>query len=54
VGDGSCKASTLVAMKLVELLNIGILIRGVGYRKEVKVVRIRSDMYRGHGEYIST
>jgi hypothetical protein len=43
VGDGSCEVSTLVAMKLVELLNVGILTRGIDYRKEVRVVRIWSD-----------
>jgi hypothetical protein len=52
VGDGSCEASTLVAMKLAESLNIEISMRSVDYREEVGVVQMWSDMYRDHGEYI--
>jgi hypothetical protein len=43
----------LLAMNLAESLNIEILMRGFGYRKEVRVVRMWSDMYRDRGEYIS-
>jgi hypothetical protein len=39
-------------MKSADLLNVRILMRGVDYRKEVRVVRIWSDMYRDYGEYI--
>jgi hypothetical protein len=53
VGDGSCEASTLVAMKSAESLNVRST-RGVNYHKEVGVVRMWSDMYRDHGEYIYT
>jgi hypothetical protein len=42
----------LLLMKSVELLNVKILTRGLGYCKEVRVVRMWSDMYRDHGEYI--
>jgi hypothetical protein len=42
----------LVMMKLVESLNVGILMRGVDYCKEVRVVRIWSDMYRDCRESI--
>jgi hypothetical protein len=52
VGDGSCEASTLVAMKLAESLNIEILMRSVDYCEEVGVVQMWSDMYRDHREYI--
>jgi hypothetical protein len=52
VGDGSCEASALVAMKLAESLNIEISIRSVDYRKEVRMVQVWSDMYRDRGEYI--
>jgi hypothetical protein len=44
----------LLLMKSVEVLNLEILMRGLGYRKEVGVVRMWSDMYRDRGEYIST
>jgi hypothetical protein len=44
----------LLAMKLVESSNVEILTRGFDYLKEVRVVRMWSDMYRDHGEYIST
>jgi hypothetical protein len=54
VGNGSCKASTLVTMKSAESLNVRILMRGIDYYKEVRVVRISLDMYRNHGEYIWT
>jgi hypothetical protein len=54
MGDGSCKVSMLLAMKSAELLNVEILKRGFGYRKEVRVVRMWSDMYRDCGEYILT
>jgi hypothetical protein len=39
-------------MKLVELLNVRILMRGIDYHKEVRVVRIWLDMYIDHEEYI--
>jgi hypothetical protein len=35
VGDGSCEASTLVAITLAESSNIEILMRSVDYCKEV-------------------
>jgi hypothetical protein len=35
VGDGKCKASTLVVMKSAESSNVGILMRGVDHCKEV-------------------
>jgi hypothetical protein len=54
VGNGSCEASTLVAMKLADLSNVEISLRGVDYREEVGVVQMWSDMYRDHGEYIWT
>jgi hypothetical protein len=54
MGDGSCEISILLAIKSAESLSIKILTRGFGYHKEVRVVRIWSDMYRDHGEYIST
>jgi hypothetical protein len=38
VGDGSCEASTLVAIKLAKLSTIEILMRSVDYHKEVGVV----------------
>jgi hypothetical protein len=44
----------LLSMKSVELLNLKILMRGLGYRKEVGVVQMWSDMYRDRGEYIWT
>jgi hypothetical protein len=52
VGDGGCEASTLVAMKLAESLNIEISMRSIDYRKEVGVVQMWSDIYRDHREYI--
>jgi hypothetical protein len=52
VGDGGCEASTVVAMKLAELLNIEISMRSIDYREEVGVVQMWSDMYRDRGEYI--
>jgi hypothetical protein len=52
VGDGSCEASTLVAMKLAESSNIEISMRSVDYHEEVGVVQMWSDMYRDCGEYI--
>jgi hypothetical protein len=52
VGDGSCEASTLVAMKLAELSNIEISMRSINYHEEVRVVQMWLDMYRDHGEYI--
>jgi hypothetical protein len=52
VGDGSCEASTLVAIKLAESSNVEILMRSVDYHEEVGVVQMWSDMYRDHGEYI--
>jgi hypothetical protein len=52
VGDGSCEAPTLVAMKLAESSTIKILMRNVNYREEVGVVQMWLDMYRDHGEYI--
>jgi hypothetical protein len=51
MGDGSFKASTLIAIKLVESSNVGISMRGIDYHK-VGAVRMWSDMYRDHGEYI--
>jgi hypothetical protein len=54
VGDGGCEVSILLLMKSAELLNLEILIRGLGYHKEVGVVWMWSDMYRDHGEYIWT
>jgi hypothetical protein len=54
MGDGSCEVSMLLVMKSAESLNVEISIRGFGYRKEVRVVRMWSDMYRDHREYIST
>jgi hypothetical protein len=54
MGDGSCEVSMLLAMKLAESSNVEILMRGFGYCKEVGVVRMWSDMYRDHGEYILT
>jgi hypothetical protein len=44
----------LLAMKSAESLNVGILMRGIKYCKEVRVVRIWLDMYRDHGRYIDT
>jgi hypothetical protein len=44
----------LLLMKSVESLNVEISMRGLGYCKEVVVVRMWSDIYRDHGEYIST
>jgi hypothetical protein len=44
----------LLAMKLVESPNVEISTRGFSYCKEVRVVRMWSDMYRECGEYIST
>jgi hypothetical protein len=44
----------LLAMKLAKSSNVKILTRGFGYRKEVGVVRMWSDMYRDCGEYILT
>jgi hypothetical protein len=41
-------------MKSAELSNIGISTKGIDYHREVRVVRIWSDMYRDHGEYIWT
>jgi hypothetical protein len=41
-------------MKSVESLNVKILMRGLGYHKEVGVVRMWSDMYRDHGKSILT
>jgi hypothetical protein len=52
VGDGSCKASTLVAIKLAESLTIEILMRSIDYCEEVGVVWMWSDMYGDRGEYI--
>jgi hypothetical protein len=54
VGDDGCEVSMLLSMKLAELLNLKISTRCLGYRKEVGVVRMWSDMYRDHGEYIWT
>jgi hypothetical protein len=54
VGDGGCEVSMLLLMKSAESLNLEILMRGLGYRKEVRVVQMWSDMYRDRGEYIST
>jgi hypothetical protein len=54
VGNSSCEASTLVAMKLAESSSVEISLRGVKYHKEVGVVQMWSDMYRDHGEYIWT
>jgi hypothetical protein len=54
VGDGSCEALTLVAMKLAESLNIGILRKGLNCRKEVRVVLMWPDVYRDREEYIYT
>jgi hypothetical protein len=39
-------------MKSVDLSNVGILMRGINYSKEVGVVKIWSDIYRDHGDYI--
>jgi hypothetical protein len=44
----------LLLMKSVESLNLKILIRGHGYRKEVGVVQMWLDMYGDRGEYIWT
>jgi hypothetical protein len=44
----------LLSMKSVESLNLKILMRGLGYCKEVRVVQMWLDMYRDQGEYIST
>jgi hypothetical protein len=44
----------LLLMKLAESLNLEISTRGLGYRREVRVVRMWSDMYRDRGEYICT
>jgi hypothetical protein len=41
-------------MKSVESLNLEILMRGLGYHKEVRVVWMWLDMYKDHGEYIWT
>jgi hypothetical protein len=38
MGDGGCKVSMLLSMKSAELLNLEILMRGLGYCKEVGVV----------------
>jgi hypothetical protein len=54
VGDGTCKASALVVMKLVESPNVRILMKGIDYCQEVGVVRIWLYMYRDSGEYIYT
>jgi hypothetical protein len=39
-------------MESAESLNVGILMRGINYYKEVRVVRIWPGIYRDHGEYI--
>jgi hypothetical protein len=52
MGDGSCEVSMSLAIKWVESSNVEILIRGFGCCKEVRVVRMWSDMYRDCGEYI--
>jgi hypothetical protein len=44
----------LLSMTSAELLNLEILMRCLGYRKEVRVVQIWSDIYRDRGEYIWT
>jgi hypothetical protein len=44
----------LLAMKFVKSSNVEILMRSFGYHKEVRVVRMWSDMYRDCGEYILT
>jgi hypothetical protein len=44
----------LLLIKSAESSNLEILVRGLGYHKEVGVVQMWSDMYRDHGEYIST
>jgi hypothetical protein len=54
VGDGGCEVSILLSMKSVELSNLEISMRGLGYHKEVRVVQMWSNMYRDCGEYIST
>jgi hypothetical protein len=54
VGNGGCKVSMLLSMKSAESSNLEISMRGLGYCKEVRVVRMWSDMYRDRGEYIST
>jgi hypothetical protein len=43
----------LLLMKSAELSNLEILMRDLGYHKEIRVVQM-SDMYRDHGEYIWT
>jgi hypothetical protein len=44
----------LLLIKSVESSNLEILMRGLGYCKEVGVVQMWSDMYRDHGECIWT
>jgi hypothetical protein len=54
MGNGICEVSMLLVMKSAESLNVEISMRGFSYHKEVRVVRMWSDMYRDHGEYILT
>jgi hypothetical protein len=54
VGDGTCIVLTLLARELAELSNVDLLMRSVDHRQMVKVVAGWLDMYRDHGEYIST
>jgi hypothetical protein len=56
----SCDSIPMWAMVVARYLcyfessNLKILMRGLGYHKEVEVVQMWSDMYSDHGEYILT
>jgi hypothetical protein len=52
MGDGGCEVSMLLSVKLAELSNIRISMKGLDCHKEVGVVLMWPDVYRDHEEYI--
>jgi hypothetical protein len=54
MGNGTCEASMLLAMELAESWHINLSTRSVDHCQKVEVVVGWLDMYRNHGEYIST
>jgi hypothetical protein len=53
VGDDGCEALRSLAMEATKLLNIEISAGCIDCHQKVRVVARWSDIYRGHGEYIS-